>query len=184
MPKELPKYKCHKVVSAAKIGGFFPLEDGDPNGGVRLTFSDGEIPPLVQSKEWREKHQPVEGGYLVAYADGYVSFSPARAFEEGYSLVTGSEDLPVIDLNSFVGALRALKHEAKAFGDLEPKGTPAKTQWAIIETYADELIDQLASRASDSPGVLVRLPTLTRLSLATPPEVDYPPQEVAHDPEV
>jgi hypothetical protein len=31
------------------------------------------------------KHKPQVGGYFVQYRDGYKSFSPAAAFEEGYS---------------------------------------------------------------------------------------------------
>jgi len=33
------------------------------------------------------KHKPEVGGYYVVYADGYKSFSPAQAFEEGYTRV-------------------------------------------------------------------------------------------------
>jgi hypothetical protein len=31
------------------------------------------------------KHSPEAGGYYVQYKDGYTSFSPAEAFEEGYT---------------------------------------------------------------------------------------------------
>ncbi len=34
------------------------------------------------------KHNPEVGGYWVRYADGYESFSPCEAFEEGYSPVS------------------------------------------------------------------------------------------------
>ena len=34
------------------------------------------------------KHQPTVGGYYVVYKDGYKSFSPADAFESGYTRVT------------------------------------------------------------------------------------------------
>lgn len=33
------------------------------------------------------KHKPVAGGYFVVYEDGYESFSPAKAFEEGYTRI-------------------------------------------------------------------------------------------------
>jgi hypothetical protein len=33
------------------------------------------------------KHKPQVGGYYVLYKDGYASFSPASAFEEGYDLI-------------------------------------------------------------------------------------------------
>ena len=34
-----------------------------------------------------EKHNPEAGGYYVVYEDGYKSFSPAKAFEEGYTRI-------------------------------------------------------------------------------------------------
>ena len=33
------------------------------------------------------KHCPEVGGYYVQYQDGYESYSPAEAFESGYSRV-------------------------------------------------------------------------------------------------
>jgi len=38
------------------------------------------------SAEYLAKHKPTSGGYYVVYKDGYESFSPAQAFEEGYTL--------------------------------------------------------------------------------------------------
>jgi hypothetical protein len=37
----------------------------------------------------QEKTQapPQPGGYFVVYKDGYKSFSPAKAFEEGYTRI-------------------------------------------------------------------------------------------------
>lgn len=39
------------------------------------------------SKEWLDKHNPQPGGYYVVYQDGYASYSPAKAFEEGYTRI-------------------------------------------------------------------------------------------------
>lgn len=46
--------------------------------------------PVVLSARFVKKHDPQPGGYYVAYKDGYKSFSPAEAFESGYTL-EGSE---------------------------------------------------------------------------------------------
>lgn len=35
--------------------------------------------------EYMLRHKPVVGGYYVVYEDGYKSFSPAKAFEDGYT---------------------------------------------------------------------------------------------------
>ena len=48
-----------------------------------LVLDDGQV---VCSAEWVFKYAPHVGGYFVRYKDGYESYSPAAAFEEGYSL--------------------------------------------------------------------------------------------------
>lgn len=42
---------------------------------------------MMRRLEYMNKHQPQIGGYYVKYADGYESFSPAEAFESGYTKV-------------------------------------------------------------------------------------------------
>ncbi len=39
------------------------------------------------SAEYVNKHRPQPGGYYVQYADGYLSYSPAQAFEGSYTLL-------------------------------------------------------------------------------------------------
>lgn len=82
----LPKWKCHKVVGAAKI-----LSVSDPNiDPVKLALDNGTT-VSVKAKWFSEKHVALSEdgsslGYLVVYeGDGYMSWSPAKAFEEGYS---------------------------------------------------------------------------------------------------
>ena len=82
MSKSLPKYRCHKEVRAAKIATI----KTPTNGTGVLIFEDENLWRVTVSKEYMQKHQPYEGGYYVKYADGYESFSPADAFEEGYTL--------------------------------------------------------------------------------------------------
>jgi hypothetical protein len=74
---QLPQYKCHKVVGALKIA---KLE------GNVLTPADPGYAPFIVDKEFLRRN-PEAGGYYVVYADGYKSFSPAKAFEEGYTRV-------------------------------------------------------------------------------------------------
>ncbi len=78
----LPLYKCHKEVRALKIAGYH--FDGD---GPVILPDDPRFPPFRVSLAYMQKHQPKAGGYYVLYADGYESFSPAKAFEDGYTLV-------------------------------------------------------------------------------------------------
>ena len=75
---QLPRYKCHKEVWALQI---------DYIDGADLVFKDTRYAPMYVGPAWIDKFNPQAGGYLVVYADGYRSYSPAKAFEEGYSLV-------------------------------------------------------------------------------------------------
>lgn len=79
----LPKWKCHKVVEAAKVVGV-TFHDGAAlhlGGGARERVGD----------EWLRRNargpvpESVVGGYFVRYEDGYTSWSPADVFEAGYT---------------------------------------------------------------------------------------------------
>lgn len=75
---QMPQYQCHKKVWALKI------ESADES---TLFFEDKRYAPMYVGLNWIEKHEPLAGGYLVVYEDGYRSYSPAAAFESGYSLI-------------------------------------------------------------------------------------------------
>ncbi len=79
---EMPRYKCHKEVHAlkiARIGATTVIV------GRMITPADEGYAPFEVDSAYMEKHKPQVGGYYVVYADGYESFSPAQAFEEGYT---------------------------------------------------------------------------------------------------
>jgi hypothetical protein len=83
----LPQYKCRKIVRAAKITEIKPwIDTTDPNSKAMAQLVFGEIHGTVDVEfAWVERFKPVAGGYFVVYEDGYTSFSPAKAFEEGYT---------------------------------------------------------------------------------------------------
>ncbi len=87
---EMPKYKCHKEVWALKISAI-ERSEGSPeqesDGSATLSFEDDGFAPIKVDWEYMCKHKPQAGGYYVVYADGYKSWSPAEAFEAGYSLI-------------------------------------------------------------------------------------------------
>ena len=85
LPNQLPEWQCHKKVWAFKI--FNILERKGETGYVSYVLSDGASAVVYVSMEYVEKHKPEVGGYYVRYQDGYESYSPAGAFEEGYSLI-------------------------------------------------------------------------------------------------
>lgn len=112
---EMPRYLCHKQVWALKIADIQPaptqrkptIEELEailkkeestkldilPSGEIRaisgatIVPSDAGFAPFQVSGEYMKKHTPEVGGYYVVYADGYKSYSPAKAFEDGYTRV-------------------------------------------------------------------------------------------------
>ncbi len=80
----MPRYKCHKEVSALKIKQAYRLDND--SGDAVISFVEGHD-SLFVSRDWYNKHHPEAGGYYVVYEDGYASYSPAKAFEEGYTII-------------------------------------------------------------------------------------------------
>lgn len=84
---EMPKYRSHKTVWALKIKSA-TLTD-NPSGTVLIVPEDAGYAPFEVDAPYVLKHEPKAGGYYVVYDDGYKSWSPADAFEGGYTLVKG-----------------------------------------------------------------------------------------------
>jgi hypothetical protein len=86
---ELPRYKCHKEVRALKIKEIHPgnICERAAEPGCSLVFEDERYAPRFMPETWVGSRTAKEGGYLVVYQDGYESYSPAKAFEEGYTLI-------------------------------------------------------------------------------------------------
>jgi hypothetical protein len=87
----LPRYKCHKEVCALRIKSIERVkardgEDPDAAGAIIIPEESG-FAPIRVSAEYLRKHRPQVGGYWIQYDDGYKSFSPSRAFEEGYARI-------------------------------------------------------------------------------------------------
>jgi len=90
-----PRYKCHKVVNAFKIARISEGLLSESEGSHPVWFlwpTDDNLDPVQVSAAWMAKNKVVIGGYLVIYADGYQSFSPTKAFEDGYALVAAVKD--------------------------------------------------------------------------------------------
>lgn len=88
---EMPRYKCHKEVQALKIKSVEwecqPWQ-GIQSGPATLTFEDERYAPLMVGRQYTARNMKLAaGGYYVVYDDGYQSYSPAEAFEAGYSLI-------------------------------------------------------------------------------------------------
>jgi hypothetical protein len=90
MTHGLNKYVSHKIVTAGKI---VTIAEQIGAQAAELMFEDdrpmGDRNPQVLVRvdgAYVAKHNPQVGGYYVRYEDGYESWSPAEAFEAGYTL--------------------------------------------------------------------------------------------------
>jgi hypothetical protein len=100
---ELATYQSHKRVKGFQIGVIYAQEKGTSDGTrEELHYVDGILAPqkteyvmtsaageysVIVSDAYYKKHEPFIGGYYVRYENGYESFSPAEAFEDGYAKV-------------------------------------------------------------------------------------------------
>lgn len=80
---EMPRYVSHKKVWALQIGDD-PIKINS-DGGITFTVSDVGFAPVTVTKDVVARYMPVAGDFYVVYADGYKSFSPGKAFREGYT---------------------------------------------------------------------------------------------------
>lgn len=89
---QLPQYRSHKTVQAVKIKEIEYNYARTPSyhselDGAMITPEEHGLQPFHVPLAYLLKHQPQVGGYYVLYPDGYESFSPAKAFEDGYDRV-------------------------------------------------------------------------------------------------
>lgn len=50
---------------------------------------DKQYAPFRATDDWLERYRgtEIDEGYYVVYDDGYASWSPSKAFEDGYTLI-------------------------------------------------------------------------------------------------
>ena len=140
----LPIYKCHKKVAAAKI--ITVDKDHAPVGGAVIVLDvkvpAGDIKPTYAvDSDWIQRNPKVAvGGYFVGYDDNYTAYSPAEPFEAGYTLLddgtpmTRQEriDKLVNDMNKLVDECRGenLLTYAEVVGVIE------LVKWDILKETA------------------------------------------------
>lgn len=86
---EMPRYQSHKQVHALKIKDLQSTAspDKESDGSLMMVAEESIFAPIKLDSDYVRKHKPEVGGYYVVYEDGYKSFSPAKAFEEGYTKI-------------------------------------------------------------------------------------------------
>ena len=82
------KYRSHKIVEAAVIAGIASTgakrrTEVNATKGLNTVRIEGEV--VEVDPKFFGRGFPEPGDYLVRYEDGYLSWSPKKAFEEGYT---------------------------------------------------------------------------------------------------
>lgn len=83
--KEMPRYRCHKIVHALTIRNCFLI--GLAPTAYQLDFEEEGFASITVPPDMLARFTPKRGDYYVVYDDGYQSVSPKKAFEEGYTKI-------------------------------------------------------------------------------------------------
>ena len=75
--RALPRWQCHKIVSAA------PIIERRGNVLV-LDLGGGKRAPVHVAPALFARYAPQPGDYLVLYRNDYLSISPKAEFDDGY----------------------------------------------------------------------------------------------------
>lgn len=79
------KYQSHKIVEAQDLATpGIEISPGDAELRVRL---NGQFLGSIPARMYPGDRNKFLDGYLVKYSDGYISWSPRKAFEEGYTRI-------------------------------------------------------------------------------------------------
>lgn len=84
------KYRCHKVVEAAEVEVTKGVENSTES---IIKLKNGH---LIRTSELGNKGVPAVGDFIVRYEDGHLSWSPRKAFLDGYRPIddTGADYQP------------------------------------------------------------------------------------------
>ena len=122
------RYQSHKIVEAARITEFNPFDEEGKQRIYTVVFEDGTDETLNAGNGDRILKMAnlagttVNGGWLVHYPDGYISWSPHEQFDEGYDLLQPSSGKSAIagyrELNEGeVAAINDVKGVGAMLGD-------------------------------------------------------------------
>lgn len=88
---QLPRWQSHKIVSGDKIVEIRQVDTASRTGmydsGHRWVLACGVTLQVTLDLAARPGPQNPLGGYYVLYENGFESWSPAEAFEKGYTRI-------------------------------------------------------------------------------------------------
>jgi len=80
--------KWHKIVQAGRLMGIQPEDDpGELELILVVEDANGAPCKVGVPRNFFARSAPIPGDYIVIYDDGYKSWSPVKAFEEGYTRI-------------------------------------------------------------------------------------------------
>lgn len=127
----MKKYQCHKIVEAGKIIANKEYPVGGQLSEIAMSLDGGD--KVTVDWQWWNKYKPQVGGYFVKYEDGYTSYSPAEAFEGGYTELSDvdSKDAPI----SYVPTVQQRDMIGSTFTYYAPKGDQVYRYNEIRESF-------------------------------------------------
>lgn len=81
---QLPLWQSHKRVHGDAIVEIRPV---GTQGDTCWVLACGTIIGVETVKEVTKRSSPIVGDYFVLYEDGYESWSPKKAWEDGYTRI-------------------------------------------------------------------------------------------------
>lgn len=83
--RAMPRYRSHKIVSALRIAAIEIHADKS----ATIAPSEAGYEPFRTAPGWADRFRGDESdlGYYVFYSDGYASWSPEKAFLDGYTRI-------------------------------------------------------------------------------------------------
>ena len=188
----LPEYLCHKTVRAAKI---VAVALSSNPGFHRLALAGAAHVDVTRL--WYSSKAPQAGGYYVQYEDGYSSYSPAEAFEQGYTPVdqTGNSiqsEQPGTPLSVLIAHVEGASGDPGADVGLAttpaaiPVDIPAESQVQVIDpmlskqypsVYTISHVEHINKRVYYGVKGLNELFLASQLAIVKPAEPELPSAE-------
>jgi hypothetical protein len=104
----------------------------------------------LEYNNYRGWHLPEDGsdaGYLVEYVDGYISWSPAKQFEDSYRMI---ESLPFsVVLEAAIRGMKITRHgwNGKGMYIFYVEGKNNNRPYLAMKTVNDEIVPWVASQS-------------------------------------
>lgn len=143
----LPQYQSHKKVWALKITQVDYLGTDTTTDESLIVMVHFDAPFAPKRFNLRGKPTPEAGWYWITYPDGYISFSPAAAFEEGYTPVPKDHKERVLaekrELDEKIGKLKTFFGNSIYAGINHDEQDRINEQLAAMHRYSEILADRI-----------------------------------------